>query len=263
MPRDDRPPFVLVPGAWLGGWAWRDVARELRAAGHEVHPATLTGLGDRVHLARPEIDLDVHIADVVSLLDAEQLDDAVLVGHSYAVIVITGVADRRPDRLGAVVWLDNSPVPDGVAIVDALSPEQRARQERDVRERGDGWRWPVVDPETLASGMFGSAAGLHDAQLSMIVERATPQPYATFTSPLHLTRSGPPPYRRARIVCTAGGMSAALLRELIAQGDPRAAALAAPDWELYELATGHWSMFSSPVELADLLHGIATTSPIT
>lgn len=93
MPREDRPPLVLVPGAWLGGWVWRDIARQLCAAGHEVHPATLTGLGDRVHLARAEIDLDVHIADVVSLLDA------VLVGHNYAGIVITGVADRRPDQL--------------------------------------------------------------------------------------------------------------------------------------------------------------------
>jgi pimeloyl-ACP methyl ester carboxylesterase len=259
--REDRPPFVLVPGACLGGWAWRDVARELRAAGHEVHAVTLTGLGDRVHLARPEIDLDAHITDVVSLLDVEELERAVLVGHSYAGIVITGVADRRPDRLGAVVWLDSSPVPDGIAIVDALSPEQRARQERDVRERGDGWRWPVVDRETLASGMFGSAAGLDEAQLTLIVERATPQPYATFTSPLRLTGREQPPYRRAMIVCTAGGMTVAMLRELIAQGDPRAAALDAPDWELYELATGHWPMFSSPVELAELLHRVATTRP--
>jgi pimeloyl-ACP methyl ester carboxylesterase len=255
--REGRPPFVLVPGAWLGGWAWRDVARELRAAGHEVHPATLTGLGDRVHLARPDIDLDAHIADVVSLLDAELLEDAVLVGHSYAGFVVSGVADRRPDRLGAVVWLDSSPVPDGTAIDDVSSPAQRERRERDVRERGDGWRWPVVDAETLAAGMFGSAAGLDQAQLRMIEQRGTPQPYATFTSPLRLTRSEPPPYRRAMVLCTAGGITAAMLRELIAQGDPRAAAISAPDWELYELATGHWSMFSSPVELADLLHRLA------
>jgi pimeloyl-ACP methyl ester carboxylesterase len=232
-------------------------------AGHEVHPATLTGLGDRVHLARPEVNLEAHIADVVSLLDAENLQDAVLVGHSYAGIVITGVADRRPDQLGAVVSLDSSPVPDGTAIIDALSPEQRARQERDVRERGDGGRWRVIDRETLSSGMFGSAAGLDDGQLRMIEERGAPQPYATFTSPLRLTRSEPPAYSRAMIICTAGGMSAAMVRQLIEQGDPRAAALAAPDWELYELPTGHWAMFSSPVDLAKLLHHIATTSPAT
>lgn len=253
--------FVLVPGAWLGGWAWRDVGRELRAAGDDVYPVTLTGLGDRAHLARPEVDLEAHIADVMGVLDAEDLHDAVLVGHSYAGIVITGVADRRPDRLRAVVWLDSSPVPDGIAIVDALSPEQRARYERDVRERGDGWRVPVVDRETLASGMFGSAAGLDDAQLEMIEERGTPQSYATFTSPLRLIGGASPSHRRAMIICTGGGMTADMLRQAIEQGDPRAAALAGPGWEFYELATGHWSMFSAAVELAHLLHSIATPTP--
>jgi hypothetical protein len=97
----------------------------------------------------------------------------------------------------------------------------------------------------------------------MIAERGSPQPYATFTSPLYLTRSEPPTYRRAMIICTAGGMTAATMRQLIEQGDPRAAALAASDWEFYELATGHWSMFSSPAELAELLHDIATTGAAT
>ena len=93
----------------------------LRVAGREVHPATLSGLGDRVHLARPEIDLDVHIADVVGLLDAEQLEQAVLVTHSYAGIVITAVADRRPERLDTVVWLNSSPASDGTAIIECGS----------------------------------------------------------------------------------------------------------------------------------------------
>jgi pimeloyl-ACP methyl ester carboxylesterase len=261
MSRDEVPALVLVPGAWLGGWAWRDVARELRAAGHDVHPLTLTGLGDRAHLAHPEVDLETHIADVVAVLDAEDLRDVVLVGHSYAGVVITAVADRRPDRLGAVVWLDSAPVPDGIAIVDALSSDQRTRYERDVRERGDGWRLPVLDHETLGSGMFGSAAGLDDTHLDMIEQRGSPQPYATFTSPLRRTDSGLPSYRRAVVICTAGGMTADMLREAIGQGDPRAAALAGPDWEFYELATGHWPMFSAPVDLARLLHTTATSSP--
>ena len=258
---DEGPPFVLVPGAWLGGWAWRAVGRELRAAGHDVYPVTLTGLGDRAHLARPEVDLETHIEDVVSVLDAEDLRDAVLVGHSYAGIVTGGVADRRPDRLSAAVWLDSAPIPDGVAIVDALTPEQRELYEREIRKRGDGWRIPVVDRQRLASGMLGSAAGLDDAQLDMIEQRGTAQPYATFTCPLRLTDGGPPTYRRAVIICTAGGMTADILREAIEQGDPRAATLAGPGWEFYEFATGHWSMFSAPVELANLLHTIATQSP--
>jgi pimeloyl-ACP methyl ester carboxylesterase len=257
MTDESRPPIVLVAGACLGGWAWRDVAWHLRGAGHDVHPATLTGLGERVHLARPEVDLETHIADVVNLLDYEGLEDAMLVGHSYAGVVITGVADRAPERLGSLVYLDTAPIADGTAIVDAMSPEQRERQERDVHERGDGWRWPVIDRETLASGMFGSAVGLDDAQLRAIEERGTPQPYATFTSPLRLTGSAPPTYRRAMIICTAGGMSAATVRQLIEQGDPRVATLAAPHWELYELPTGHWPMFSLPDGVADLLHRIS------
>src|ERR1700684_2713755 len=96
-------PFVLVPGACLGGWVWRDVAHQLRARGHDVYPVTLTGLGERVHLADVSVDLDTHIADVLGVLDYEDLSDAVLVGHSYAGLVVAGAAGRRPERLGAGV----------------------------------------------------------------------------------------------------------------------------------------------------------------
>jgi pimeloyl-ACP methyl ester carboxylesterase len=131
-----RRPIVLVPGACLGGWAWRDVAARLRAQGHDAYPVTLTGLGDRVHLAGADVDLETHIADVVNLLDYEALEDAVLVGHSYASTVVTAVADRRPQRLNAVVYLDTSPLPDGTAIADVQRPEQRERQARAVEEHG-------------------------------------------------------------------------------------------------------------------------------
>ncbi len=151
MSRSDGPcPIVLVPGACLGGWAWREVAARLRALGHEVYPVTLTGLGERVHLASREVDLETHIADVVNLLDYEDLSDAVLVGHSYAGVVVTAVADRRPERLRAVVYLDTGPLPDGIAIVDVQTPEQRERQRREAEQGGDGWLWPVPDRDTLA-----------------------------------------------------------------------------------------------------------------
>ena len=107
--------------------------------------------------------------------------------------------------------------------------------------------------------MLGSASGLNDAHLGMIEERGAPQPYATFTSPLCLTRRWPPGLSARDIICTAGGMSAAMLRELIEPGARRAGALAAPDWELYQLSTGQWAMFPAPVELARLLRRIATT----
>jgi pimeloyl-ACP methyl ester carboxylesterase len=259
---NERPPIILVAGACLGGWAWRDVASRLRERGHDVHPATLTGLGDRVHLARPEIDVETHIEDVVKLLDYEDLHDAVLVGHSYAGIVITGVADRRPERLHTVVYLDSSPIPDGVAIADALPPEGGERQQRDVDERGEGWRWPVPDRATLETGMYGSAAGLTDEHFATVAERGTPQPYATMTSPLRLTRTEPAPLRRAMVICTAGGLNAGLIRSLVEQGDPRAAGMTGLGWELHELDTGHWSMFSAPDATADLLSRIAASEAV-
>lgn len=250
-------PLVLVPGACIGGWAYAEVARQLRTQGHDVFCVTLTGLGERVHLAGPEVDLETHVSDVVNLLDYEDLHDAVLVGHSYAGIVVTGVADRRPERLNAVVYLDTGPFPDGAAVADMLSPAQREQQQEAVAREGDGWRWPVPDRETLTRGTFGSVSGLDDPHFRLLAERGTPQPYATFTSPLRLTHSRPPGVRRVAISCSAGGISLELLRSLMEQGDPRAAAFAAEDWELHELPTGHWVMLSLPGPLAELLHGIA------
>ncbi|HET6813781.1 MAG TPA: alpha/beta hydrolase, partial [Actinomycetota bacterium] len=107
--------YVLAGGAWLGGWAWQPVARQLRSKGHEVHPVTFTGLGDRSHLATPEVDLDTYVTDVVNLIEFEDLHDVVLVGHSYAGIVVTGVADRIPERISLLAYLDSGPSPDGVS----------------------------------------------------------------------------------------------------------------------------------------------------
>jgi pimeloyl-ACP methyl ester carboxylesterase len=249
--------LVLVPGACLGGWAWREVALRLSALGHDVFRLTLTGLGERVHLADPDVDLETHIADVLGVLDYEDLHDAVLVGHSYAGVVVTGAADRRPDRLDAVVYLDCSPLPDGMAITDVQTPEQRELQRAAVERDGGGWRWPVPDRNTLARGLFGSTAGLEDRHFAAIAQRGTPQPYATFTTPLQLAHPRPPGVRRAAIFCTEGGIGVAAIQTLLEQRDPRAALFADPDWDLRELATGHWAMFSAPEQVAETLHQIA------
>ena len=98
--------FLLIHGAWHGGWCWRDVASRLRKAGHEVHAPSLTGLGERKHLAGGRIDLDTHIQDVVGLIEMEDLRDVVLVGHSYGGMVITGAADRMPASIARLVYLD-------------------------------------------------------------------------------------------------------------------------------------------------------------
>jgi pimeloyl-ACP methyl ester carboxylesterase len=212
-----------------------------------------------VHLVDREVDLDTHIADVVNLLDYEALTDVVLVGHSYAGVVVTGVADRRPERLNAVVYLDTGPLPDGMAIADVQGTEQRDRQRLEAQRDGDGWLWPVPDRETLASGVYGSASGLETAHFELIAARATPQPYATFTTPLRLSGQAPASVRRDAVFCADGGMSLALLSGLIEQRDPRADVFADPAWELHELPTGHWAMFSLPGPLAELIDEIATT----
>jgi len=257
VPRAGRP-FILVPGACLGGWVWADVAGALRDLGHDVFAITLTGLGERVHLASPAVDLDTHVLDVVNVLDYEGLDDAVLVGHSYAGAVLPGVVDRRAERLRAVVYLDAGPLPDGLSVADVASPEQIERQRRDVAERGGGWRWPLPDRATLETGLFGSVSGLGEEDWARIERLGTAQPWATFTSPVRL--SGPVPAELRRIVVFAadGGMTVATARELIARGDPRAAVFAEPDWEMHELPTGHWAMLSLPGPLAALLHEIGS-----
>lgn len=118
--------FVLVPGAWLGGWCWRRLTPALEAAGHAVYRPSLTGLGERAHLGGATVDLDTHIADIVNLLVWEDLREVVLVGHSYAGMVVTGVADRASERLARLVHLDALVPDDGQAFFDFTPPAQRA-----------------------------------------------------------------------------------------------------------------------------------------
>jgi pimeloyl-ACP methyl ester carboxylesterase len=118
--------FVLVHGAWHGGWCWQRVAPLLRAAGHDVHAPSLTGLGDRAHLANRAIDLETHIADICALLEMENLGDVVLVGHSYAGMVIAGVADRAAARLKRLVYVDAFVPEQGKCLLDYWPAETRA-----------------------------------------------------------------------------------------------------------------------------------------
>jgi len=110
--------YVLVHGGGHGGWCYQRVSRILREAGHEVHAPSLTGLGERAHLLRPGIDLDLQITDVVNLVHYEDLRDVILVGHSYGGMVVTGVADRASDRIGRLVYLDAANPKDSQSLVD-------------------------------------------------------------------------------------------------------------------------------------------------
>jgi pimeloyl-ACP methyl ester carboxylesterase len=237
--------YVLVPGAWLGGWAWRDVTPRLRANGHDVYPMSLTGLGERVHLARPEVDLETHITDVINLVAWNDLDDVILVGHSYSGIVVTGVADRIPDRLAQLVFIDSAPFADGMAFMDVSPPEAQTALQRTVDESGDGWLYPFPGFEGLAKD--ASLEGLDEADRALMTAKAAPQPWATYTQPLRLQRANEtPPYRQVVIACND-------FRQLIAAGIPQITALTKPPWHYLELETGHWPMLSAPAELAEML----------
>src|SRR5450756_375000 len=118
--------FVLVHGGGHGGWCYQSVARIMRSHGQEVYTPTMTGLGERAHLLSPAIDLDFQIADIVKVLDYEDLRDVVLVGHSYGGMVITGVADRATDRIGHLVYLDAATPANGQSLVDIAAPFMNA-----------------------------------------------------------------------------------------------------------------------------------------
>src|SRR5215467_12577868 len=134
--------FVLVHGAWHGSWCWKRVRRSLQSHGHEVFTPTLTGIAERSHLLTPQVDLETHINDVANLILWEELDDVVLCGHSYGGCVISGVADRVSDRIGALVYLDAFILEDGQGLFDTIPTEVREGQLELTRNSGEGWKVP-------------------------------------------------------------------------------------------------------------------------
>ena len=251
--------YVLVGGAWLGGWCWQLVARRLRDDGHDAYPLTLTGLGERAHLSRPEIDLDTHIADVVNLIEFEDLREVVLLGHSYAGIVVTGVADRARDRISQLVYLDSGPTPDGLSFLDMQPPEVKQHIERQVAELGDGWRLPLPSWEELENVQGASLEGLDEPQRRLMRARAVAQPFGTYTQQLRLGNATPS--RRPTKVFVTNSFPLSQVRRLIAGGHPWFRELAGPEWRLLELPTGHWPMFSRPEDLAELLLDLPLDKP--
>jgi pimeloyl-ACP methyl ester carboxylesterase len=243
--------YVLVGGAWLGGWAWQPVTRQLREHGHDVHPVTLTGLGDRSHLATPQVDLDTYLADVVNLVEVEDLHDVILVGHSYAGCVVTGVADRIPERISLLAYLDSGPPQDGAAFIDLQPPAARELVERLVEQAGDGWRLPLPSWEELEGVMGASLEGLGPDERRRMRAHAAAQPVRTWTQPLSLENPAREQLPKLLITCS---FPLAQVQEMVAAGHPWFAELASPQWSFLELPTGHWPMFSEPDRLAALLN---------
>lgn len=238
--------IVLVPGFWLGAWAWDEVTRHLREAGHDVHPVTLTGLADRAAEATPEVNVDTHIADLIRLIEDNDLRDVVLVGHSGANMSVTGATDRIPERIAQVVYVDAGPVPGGVSVLDTNPPEVAQEWQKLADAEGDGWRvpFPEFGPDDLA--------GITDEQLASIHERSTQQPIGTATQPLE--RPETVPDTPVSVIATT--FTPEQVQALIDSGNPVFAAMAGVS--VHHLPTGHWPMFSRPADLAALLADLAS-----
>ena len=230
--------FVLVHGAWLGGWCWRRVAPMLREAGHDVYTPTLTGLGDREHLVTPEVGLVTHIQDIANVLFYDDLTDVTLVGHSYGGFVVSGVADEAPERLRQLIYLA-AVVPSGDG--DSLFAQGPAEMREFVEGKAqafDGWRWPL--PSFAEIEQNSSMHGLDADDQRWFRESSVPQPVRTFSDPISLKGGAPESLRKTYIRCTGDYMPA----PEITQGD---------GWRYRELDAGHWPMFSKPRDLAELL----------
>jgi len=236
--------YVLVHGGGHGGWCYQRVARLLRAGGHEVYTPTMTGLGERSHLLSPAVDLNLHIDDIVAVLQYEDLRDVILVGHSYGGMVITGVADRAADRVGRLVYLDAATPVNGQSLVDVAGPVINA-----VRPFGgvvDG-----IELVLLPAPDAGLLYGVTDpADLAWTADRLTGHPWACFEQKLQLSNESAlwaiPQYH---IVCTS----------TLATRDPELMDGARRAGRLWDIDTGHDLMLTEPVAVTDALLQVAAS----
>jgi pimeloyl-ACP methyl ester carboxylesterase len=227
--------FVLVHGAWHGGWCWRLVAPLLRKSGHDVYAPSLTGLGERKHLASASIDLETHIEDVVQLLDMEDLRQVVLVGHSYGGMVITGVADRMAWRLSRLVYLDAFVPESGRCLLDYALPERAAR----MREQGERSGWVMPPPMSL----WGLAATEH---LDFVGPREVRHPYGCMTQPVTLTNPSETGLLPKAFIYCSSPATGSFDQFAARYRSDRA-------WRFRELKTGHDAMILAPEEVARAL----------
>jgi pimeloyl-ACP methyl ester carboxylesterase len=233
--------YVLVHGAWHGGWCWARVEPLLRAAGHRVFAPSLTGLGDRAHLAGNPVTLATHVEDVLALIEAEELaGDLVLVGHSYGGNVLSGVADVLRERIGHCVFLDAVVPPPGTTRwrwADFNSPEDRQARLDDVRTRGAGLALPPP-----AAAAFGVTA---PADVQWLERRMRPMPIGSYLGEIVLRNGG----------------SDGLPRTYVAAADPPYRPMqpvydrvrADPSWRWQTIDTGHDMMVTAPADLASRL----------
>ncbi|HEX2215109.1 MAG TPA: alpha/beta hydrolase [Xanthobacteraceae bacterium] len=230
--------FVVAHGAWSAGWAWKKMHPLMRAGGHQLVTPTYTGIGERAHLAHPDIHLDTHIEDVLQVLRFEDLHEVILIGHSYGGMVATGVADRARERIAELVYLDAFAPQDGQSAFDMGPPERAEGMRTRARTEGEGWRIPPnpLPPDTPASDQAWAAP------------RRVGQPLKTFEQKLRL-RNGPLTLPRHYIYC-----------QRCAPGDgfrPSYERARREGWDHHEIDASHNPHITAPQALMALLETIA------
>jgi pimeloyl-ACP methyl ester carboxylesterase len=228
--------YVLVHGAWHGGWCWKHVTPLLRAAGHRVFVPTLTGLGERVHLVSPSVNLSTHVTDVVNLIAFEELSDVILVGHSYAGHVVPLVADRIKPTLKHLVFVDAVLAQDGKPFLPPGAGEERAKTAK------DGY---LQDPPEVT--WFGIPMDHPDA--GWVRRHLTPHPLPTLMETVHFKNGGAAGLPKTYIRC--------LQRRDMSTPDPvEPLVKGKPEWTWLTIDTGHDVMVTKPRELAEMLLAI-------
>ena len=223
---------VLAHGAWSAAWAWKKMRPLFRGAGHEFFSPTYTGLGERAHLARPEIDLSIHVQDVLAVLELEDLKDVTLLGHSYGGMVATGVADKAAGRVARLVYLDAFAPTDGQSLFDLLGPKGEANMRAGA---GDGWKLPI-NP---------MPADTSPEDVAWASPRRRPQPIKTFEQKIRLESKGTMPPRHY-IYAKKNGPG-----DVFRQFAERAKS--EPGWKYWEIDASHNPHITCPDVLMALL----------
>jgi pimeloyl-ACP methyl ester carboxylesterase len=228
--------FVLVHGAWHGSWCWRRVRDDLQARGHAVFAPTLTGVGERSHLLARDIDLETQILDVVNLIVWEDLTDVVLCGHSYGGCVVTGVADRLPERIRALVYLDAFALDDGECLVDHVPEQQWQQMYEGTVAHGDGWRVPPIPAKVFE---------VNAADRDWVDRQCTPHPLACFEQRLKLS-GGISRIENITYILAKGFREGSPFPPLYERARKKG-------WKTATIESGHDVMLDRPKELAEML----------
>jgi pimeloyl-ACP methyl ester carboxylesterase len=234
--------FLLVHGAWHSGRSWERVVPLLESAGHRVFAPSLTGHGDKAHLLSPEVGLDTHVDDIVALITEEDLHDVVLVGHSYAGLVISSVANRMPDRIGQLVYLDAMVPQDGETAIDVQPMSQNLIDL--AAKSGTGWRIPPLPPLPPPIGLFGVTDPADVAWLSAML---SDQSARCLQQPVRLDNPAANAIPRTHIHCV-GAAPEGITRRPVPATQPNGSPA-----QVWDLPTGHDCMITMPVELSELL----------